>query len=345
MTDVQTGDFNSQPHSIPIQILRTHAGVSDSFLDTHPDADTATAASPQDALKSLGMTCDSSLNTWSNHKGVPEHVMNKGGKRLDYIFYRQPEIARRRPLIWGHRGPSGSSGSGTGNSTSPNGGEGDHLEQGKPMDSSLDRAPRLRCVNSEVVMTDRIPGGRVSYSDHFGQCSTFTIDSPDSSRDRGQASNGSSGRSFSPLLDQNDPNPSVSSLPKSTAPGASGSGSGSNSHLVSEARSAKSTAIRTALHTLRLYTRISQSTAKFHLRLFAGAIVALLALTIGSAWQPKSWLQPIFTLLGGAIGAGGATMLYLGFVWGRWELGLLTEVTEEMELELRVVEMEENGEW
>ena len=37
-------------------------------------------------------------------------------------------------------------------------------------------------------------------------------------------------------------------------------------------------------------------------------------------------------------------MLYFGFVWGRWELGLLTEVTEEMELELRVSEMEENGE-
>jgi sphingomyelin phosphodiesterase 2 len=234
-------------------------------------------------------------------------------------------------LIWGHRGP----GSGSGARNSSEGG--DHLEEGKPMDSSLDHAPRLRCLASEVTMTDRIPGGSVSYSDHFGLCSTFSIESPD--RSYSQNNGNSSGRSFSPLLDQNDPNPSVQSLPKSAASGSS------NSHLISEARSAKSTAIRTALHTLRLYTRISQTTAKFHLRLFAGAIVALLALTIGSAWQPKSWLQPIFTLLGGAIGAGGATMLYLGFVWGRWELGLLTEVTEEMELEMRVTEMEENGDW
>jgi len=295
--------------------MRTHAGVSDSFLDTHPNANSATANNPEDALKSIGMTCDSSINTWSNSKGVPQHIMNIGGKRLDYIFYRQPAIAKRRPLIWGHRD-----------------GDENEMEEGKPMDKSLDRAPMLRCTKSEVVLTDRIPGGNVSYSDHFGLCSTFTVEDPEQDDSR---EGGSSGRSFSPLLDQNNPNTSVSSLPNSSiSPG----------HNRTRNNSDKSKTIRTALHTLRMYTRISQTTAKFHLRLFAGAIVALLALTIGSAWQPKSWLQPIFTLLGGAIGAGGATMLYFGFVWGRWELGLLTEVTEEMELELRVSEMEENGE-
>jgi sphingomyelin phosphodiesterase 2 len=321
----QTGDFNSQPQDIPIQILRTHGGVSDSFLDTHPNANTATAENPQDALKSIGMTCDSSLNTYSNHKGVPEHIMNVGGKRLDYIFHRQPEIARRRPLIWGHRDGQGQNG--------------DQLEEGKPMDKSIDQAPTLKCVNSEVVLTDRISGGSVSYSDHFGLCSTFLVETPNRSNESSsQGGNEGSGTgSFSPLLDQDDPNPSVNSLPNSNI---SPQSSRNNNN-----KSAKSTAIRTALHTLRLYTRTSQTTAKVHLRLFAGAIVALLALTIGSAWQPKSWLQPIFTLLGGAIGAGGATMLYLGFVWGRWELGLLTEVTEEMELELRVSEMEDTGQW
>lgn len=327
------GDFNSQPGSIPVQILRTHAGVSDSFLDTHPDANTATASSPTDALKSIGMTCDSSLNTWSAHKGVPQHIYNKGGKRLDYILYRQPEIARRRPLIWGHRDTADGSASGSGS------GEGAELEQGKPLDASLQRAPRLRCVSSEVVMTDRIPGRGCSYSDHFGLCSTFAIDPPQAASSSGRQGKGDGGGSFSPLLDKNDPNPSVSSLNQTQPAGHIRRSSSSNSD------SAKSSVIRNALHTLRLYTRISQTTSKFHLRLFAGAIVALLALTVGSAWQPKSWLQPIFTLLGGAIGAGGATMLYLGFVWGRWELGLLTEVTEEMELELRVSEMEERGEW
>ena len=245
--------------------------------------------------------------------------MNIGGKRLDYIFYRQPEIAKRRPLIWGHREGDGS----------------DEMEEGKPMDKSLEQAPKLRCTKSEVVLTGRIPGGNVSYSDHFGLCSTFTVESPSrNSSHSHEGQGGSSGRSFSPLLDQNDPNPSISSLPNSSiSPGDRSNRSNSD----------KSKTIRHALHTLRMYTRISQTTAKFHLRLFAAAIVSLLALTIGSAWQPKSWLQPIFTLLGGAIGAGGATMLYFGFVWGRWELGLLTEVTEEMELELRVSEMEDSG--
>lgn len=258
--------------------------------------------------------------------------MDIGGKRLDYIFYRQPEIARRRPLIWGHRD---SVGSGEG-SRYGNDGEGGELEEGKPLDDSLVQAPRLRCISSEVAMTERIPGGSVSYSDHFGLCSTFVIDPPEKSRSNGEGSKHSSGRSFSPLLGKNDPNQSLSSLPNNSQSPRPDSPPGPES--------AKSSVIRNALHTLRLYTRISQTTSKFHLRLFAGAIVALLALTIGSAWQPKSWLQPIFTLLGGAIGAGGATMLYLGFVWGRWELGLLTEVTEEMELELRVSEMEERGE-
>lgn len=283
------------------------------------------------------MTCDSSLNTYSVPKGVPQFIMDIGGKRLDYIFYRQPEVARRRPLIWGHRDSVGSregSGNGTGNDRDGDG----ELEQGKPLDDSLIRAPRLRCVSSEVTMTERIPGGNVSYSDHFALCSTFVIDPPQKSHSssNGEGSKHSSGRSFSPLLGKNDPNQSLSSLPNNSESARPNSPPGPDS--------AKSTVIRKALHTLRLYTRISQSTSKFHLRLFAGAIVALLALTIGSAWQPKSWLQPIFTLLGGAIGAGGATMLYLGFVWGRWELGLLTEVTEEMELELRVSEMEERGE-
>jgi sphingomyelin phosphodiesterase 2 len=36
----------------------------------------------------------------------------------------------------------------------------------------------------------------------------------------------------------------------------------------------------------------------------------------------------------------GATMLYVGFVWGQWESNLLREVIEEMELEQKVVEME-----
>jgi sphingomyelin phosphodiesterase 2 len=72
-------------------------------------------------------------------------------------------------------------------------------------------------------------------------------------------------------------------------------------------------------------------------------VVVLLGLTIGSAWQPKSYIQPIFTLVAAVLGGAGTTFFYLGFLWGKWEEGLLTEVREEMELELRVVEVEERA--
>lgn len=39
------------------------------------------------------------------------------------------------------------------------------------------RTPQLVCDQSEVTFTDRIPGTHISYSDHFGVHSTFTIHS------------------------------------------------------------------------------------------------------------------------------------------------------------------------
>lgn len=302
------GDFNAQPFSVPIAILRSHAGLTDSYHATHPQANEDTPRSSQEAIEAYGMTCDSPLNTYSAGKPIPENISSQGGKRLDYIFYRQPAIARRRPLIWGYR---------------DNEGWGDHLEEGKPIDSSVSLAPKLRCIKSQVVLTEIVPGQKFSYSDHFGLFSTFSIDSPEEPKENGS-------KDFTPLVPMLGGSDAVNDNMTTFAPISSGQ-SGE-----------KSTIIRSALNTLRLYTRISQHTAKNHLRFFGAAIIALVALTVGSAWQPKSWLQPIFTLVGGLIGAAGATFLYTGFVWGRWELGLLTETTEEMELELRVVEMEES---
>jgi sphingomyelin phosphodiesterase 2 len=334
------GDFNSQPFSIPIQILQSHAGLADSFFDTHPESNTHDNLSPEQGLSQAGMTCDSPLNTWSHGKPIPAEVTNRGGKRLDYIFYRQPAMARRRPLIWGMR--EGESSSSSGDRNGPD--EADHLEEGQPIRESVQQAPQLRCHSSEVVLTDTVPGEAYSYSDHFGLFSTFVVDPPaprSSGTEKETPSNRSSretnANSFEPLLSKHDPSTSISSLtsaiPYSQASPTSGDG---GEHL-------KSRIINSALRTLRLYSRISESTAKNHLRVFIAAVVALLGLTIGCAFQPKSWLQPIFTLLGGVLGAGGATMLYTGFIWGRWEMGLLTEVTEEMELELRIVEMEEKS--
>ncbi|WWD16616.1 hypothetical protein CI109_101044 [Kwoniella shandongensis] len=342
------GDFNSQPWSVPVGILRHHANLSDSFLDVHPNANNYASPHPSavDALSRYGMTCDSNLNTWSADKNIPDNVQEQGGKRLDYIFYRQPAIARRRPLVWGYRDDVGEEDSGDAQNGELSG-DG-HLEAGKPIPHSIAKAPRLRCVKSEVVLTERVPGQAFSYSDHFALFSTFTIDPADKPKpsETGPTASSSSSQGQSsftplvPLITQTEPE-QVNANTTTFAPydpfGSPTSARRSSSSL----STVKSSTVRNALNTLRLYTRISQKTAQQHLKICAAAIVALIALTIGSAWQPKSWLQPIFTLVGGLLGAAGATFLYTGFVWGRWEEGLLKEVTEEMELELRVVEMEE----
>jgi sphingomyelin phosphodiesterase 2 len=176
------GDFNSQPFSVPIAIMRSHGELSDSFVDAHPYANTSSGrpVSPENGVTLHGMTCDSPLNTYSHGKPIPAEITSKGGKRLDYIFYRQPEVARRRPLIWGYRdeGDDGNVGAGAGAGIRD--GVDGALEQGKPLPHSFQRAPVLRCAKSEVVLTGRVPGKPFSYSDHFGLSSTFVVDSPTS---------------------------------------------------------------------------------------------------------------------------------------------------------------------
>ncbi|WVQ94507.1 hypothetical protein IAU59_001586 [Kwoniella sp. CBS 9459] len=352
------GDFNSQPWSVPIAMMRTHANMTDSFAFVHPSANTDLSPHPSavDALRAYGMTCDSSLNTYSAGKPIPENVLEKGGKRLDYIFYRQPAVARRRPLVWGYRDEEGADTGLTGNAAAESGdftGKG-QFEAGKPLRDSLAKAPKLRCIHSEVVLTGRVPGCAFSYSDHFALSSTFTIDDPPSGQNNHHqyTSNSSSSSSknaqiednsqtsFTPLVPlMNEPeqvNPTTTAFAPPESPVQSPRTSSS-----APGNTEKTSTVRSALHTLRLYTRLSRQTAKFHLKVCLSALIALIGLTIGSAWQPKSWLQPIFTLVGGLLGAATATFLYTGFVWGRWEEGLLTEVTEEMEMELRVAEMEE----
>ncbi|WWC87756.1 uncharacterized protein L201_002648 [Kwoniella dendrophila CBS 6074] len=367
------GDFNSQPWSIPIGMLKHHANLTDSFASVTYTANSDLTPLPaEEAIRKYGMTCDSTLNTYSAGKPIPSNVLEQGGKRLDYIFYRQPAIARRRPLVWGYRDDeqySGGNGNGNGNSSEVElgdfTGKSGHMEIGKPINESISKAPKLKCVSSQVVLTGLVPNQSFSYSDHFALFSTFQIESPPSSNsshkfDQSTSSSTSSQKqsttadnnSFTPLVplisepEQINPttttfasptspqSPNLPYSPKTTSSPRTSVSSTTDLH-------AKSTTVRSALHTLRLYTYISKKTSKFHLKICLTSLIALVALTIGSAWQPKSWIQPIFTLIGGLLGAATATFLYTGFVWGRWEEGLLTEVTEEMELELRVAEMEE----
>ncbi|KAM0755896.1 hypothetical protein T439DRAFT_308331 [Meredithblackwellia eburnea MCA 4105] len=89
-----------------------------------------------------------------------------------------------------------------------------------------------------------------------------------------------------------------------------------------------------SLANLNVAYRNSLISSQFQLRLFLAAVALLPALAIAASFQPLLYLSWLFTLLSGAVGAGGATMLYTGFVGGRWEAGGLRNVMSEMEAEL-----------
>lgn len=76
-------------------IIREHANLTDSWLVAHPfsNALSDTTPSPQEAIDDFGVTADSPINTYSAGKGLDSTARRFCGKRLDYIFYRQPDIS------------------------------------------------------------------------------------------------------------------------------------------------------------------------------------------------------------------------------------------------------------
>ena len=71
--------------------------------------------------------------------------------------------------------------------------------------------------------------------------------------------------------------------------------------------------------------------ARTQLLVFGGALAALVLLLAVSPWVPF-WLGPAFTLLVIALAWLATTMLYVGFIYGRWEVNALMNVIEELEL-------------
>lgn len=315
--------------------MRSQGGLADSFLDAHPGAnDVHPHVSPEDALQHLGMSCDSPLNTWSHGKPIPGHIKAQGGKRLDYIFYRQPAPTIRRPVFADQPGGSRSP------SSRSNG-------QAHSSEQTAEHIPVLRCSASEIVLTDIVPGQSYSYSDHFGLFSTFFVDQPGSSASAGQARDADTS---SASTDEGDRSSSrrlispIDSRPPSKTDVVSGTTSLTYAPSAPESvglpdSSAResSKVIRSAIATLNAYTALSRRSASLQLRVCVGSLILLVALAVGSAWQPKSYVQPIFTIVAGVIGAVAATTLYFGFLWGRWEEGLLMETLEQMDIELRTL--------
>ncbi|KAI5797902.1 Endonuclease/exonuclease/phosphatase [Peziza echinospora] len=93
------GDFNMIPSSLAHHIITTHGLVSDSWLSKYP----TTAASPSASrtasynIETLGITCDSMLNTWRMPRNSPTipspEAKDPRAKRLDYIFH-SPRMSR-----------------------------------------------------------------------------------------------------------------------------------------------------------------------------------------------------------------------------------------------------------
>ncbi|KAI9301343.1 Endonuclease/exonuclease/phosphatase [Cunninghamella echinulata] len=84
---ILTGDFNSTPTSHNYLLLKQHAFMVDSWFQMNLDLN---LVEPQytdelDFIQKLGITCNSSLNTWSKYHNKSSFT----GDRLDYIFYFQ----------------------------------------------------------------------------------------------------------------------------------------------------------------------------------------------------------------------------------------------------------------
>lgn len=322
---------------------------------SHPES--LTAAVPQtdeEGIQVHGMTVDNLLNSYSAGKPLVDEAKKWKGKRLDYIFYRGPDVARRRPLMWTFKGKGNRGGKApyhdhdTPGSHHVGSNANDHvrhLEEGPPIAESMESAPILTCQSCRVVLTDLVPGKPYSYSDHFGLLATFAVLPPDAVND--PLTNPEAPQHRPLPTDYNNTAPLVqiaSNEASASQPDVSRTKQESSSRQTAINAffnsPTKAETIRNAIDVLNLYSGISARNSRFQLRLFGLSIFAALALTISSAWQPKSYIQPIWTLLGVATGALGATMLYVGFVWGRWEANLLKEIIAQMELDQAVAELE-----
>ena len=185
---------------------------------------------------------------------------------------------------------------------------------GKRLDYILYRQPQrpnescpvIAASECKVVMTKKVPGYNFSFSDHFGIEATLEIEVPDEDR------HPSDWRTPSP------PGPS-SPVPPSEL-------------------SSASTA--TIIQALTACYRFARQRARRELSIFGLCLFLLLAITIGTAWLPRSWIDPIFSLLTIFSAWLATTMFYEGFLYGNWECNALMNVIEELEVYRKGLEIQ-----
>jgi sphingomyelin phosphodiesterase 2 len=167
------------------------------------------------------------------------------------------------------------------------------------------KSPVIRASECRVVMINKVPGYDFSFSDHFGVAATLRIDASDE-------------ESASGWHIPNFPDPV--------------------SMVLSSELSSASTA--TVIQALTSCYRFSRQRAQRELTIFGLCLLLLFAITVGTAWLPHSWIDPVFVLLTIFVAWLATTMLYEGFVYGHWECNALMNVIEELEVYRKGLEIQ-----
>jgi sphingomyelin phosphodiesterase 2 len=89
--------------------------------------------------------------------------------------------------------------------------------------------------------------------------------------------------------------------------------------------------------------RIGRFRARQQLTVFALCLTADILLILVSIWQPLRAANPAFVLCAAVLTWLGTTMLYSGFIYGRWEANALMTVIEELELLSRYPPLDDGG--
>ncbi|KAJ3531482.1 hypothetical protein NM688_g7568 [Phlebia brevispora] len=226
--------------------------ATDAWVETHKHVQPTSSGIPSliDAIHMYGLTTDSPLNSYSAGKPLESYARKYQGKRLDYVFCRQP--------------------------SSP---------------PASNKTPHLRCIDTKRPRFEiSLPGADVTNPDE-----TY-IPAP--------------AEPLSPsyvLTSVPNPNP----VPR---------------HALSPE------IITSTLQSLIARYRYATAQARVHLTIFTVCLLLLLAIIVGSAWLPRAWINPIFMILTIFLAWLATTMLYIGFVYGRWEVNALTNIIEELEI-------------
>jgi sphingomyelin phosphodiesterase 2 len=179
---------------------------------------------------------------------------------------------------------------------------------GKRLDYILYRSPRpdhssLTISSTKIVLTENVPGHAFSYSDHFGLEATFLVHS--AGADPGHVS-GSVGVDTTNLIVE-------------------------NSNRLSDGE------LLTALGALAFELHEAKARANRNLGYFCSCVGVLTLILIGSAWitMDSRWVAPVATFLGAVTTWWGTTSLYVGVIYGRKEKGILDNLMEEVDDEIR----------